>query len=388
MSKNSAKEEHYVLVGAGLQNGLIALALLARRPRAHVTMIERESAPFGDHTWSFHDSDVPKSMEAIVAPLPEHTWDAYEIIMPGRARLFRGGYNSLSSDHFAEYAAKRAKETGRLEIMTDSAVESVDGLSVHFADGSTIEGDCVVDARGPEHFPTESNTAGYQKFVGVEMTLSEDHRVSAPILMDARVDQIDGYRFVYTLPYGDRRVLLEDTYFSDDPEIDVNKVYKRVLAYAKEEGYNVEEVIEVESGSIPLPCSNLEAQSPEFPLMGGYGAGWFHPATGYSFPTALRLADYVSSRAPDHIFGKDWATFERAHISQFNYCAKLNLMLFTAFAPEDRWNVFDRFHRLPTSTIERFYALSLTSADRLRILAGRPPKGFSIRSAIERGIKL
>ena len=38
--------------------------------------------------------------------------------------------------------------------------------------------------------------------------------------MDATVDQFDGYRFVYTLPFARDRMFVEDTYYSDTPELD------------------------------------------------------------------------------------------------------------------------------------------------------------------------
>ena len=42
--------------------------------------------------------------------------------------------------------------------------------------------------------------AGYQKFVGLEIRTPQPHGMVRPLLMDARVAQIDGFRFVYVLP--------------------------------------------------------------------------------------------------------------------------------------------------------------------------------------------
>ena len=58
-------------------------------------------------------------------------------------------------------------------------------------------------------------------------------------------------------------------------------------------------------------------------------------------------------------------------------------MLFAWFPPDQRYHVMERFYRLPEDTIRRFYALSLTHRDRLRIVMGRPPKGISWRLAIK-----
>ena len=57
-------------------------------------------------------------------------------------------------------------------------------------------------------------------------------------------------------------------------------------------------------------------------------------------------------------------------------------MLFGAVPPDQRWNVFERFYRLPETTIGRFYAMDVTTVDRLRLLVGRPPRGISLRAAL------
>ena len=55
---------------------------------------------------------------------------------------------------------------------------------------------------------------GWQKFVGREVRLAAPHGLERPIVMDACVDQQDGYRFVYCLPFAQDRLLIEDTYYS------------------------------------------------------------------------------------------------------------------------------------------------------------------------------
>ena len=48
----------------------------------------------------------------------------------------------------------------------------------------------------------------------------------------------------------------------------------------------------------------------------------------------------------------------------------------------ERWRVLERFHRLPDPTIRRFYAMTSTTADRARIVCGRPPLWISLRAAL------
>ena len=47
--------------------------------------------------------------------------------------------------------------------------------------------------------------------------------------MDATVPQLDGYRFIYVLPFSRRRVLIEDTIYADSPVMDSAAIEQRVI---------------------------------------------------------------------------------------------------------------------------------------------------------------
>ena len=51
----------------------------------------------------------------------------------------------------------------------------------------------------------------------------------------------------------------------------------------------------------------------------------------------------------------------------------LDAMLFRAADPDRRYRIFERFYRLSPRLVARFYAGRSTAADRLRLLAGKPP---------------
>jgi lycopene beta-cyclase len=51
----------------------------------------------------------------------------------------------------------------------------------------------------------------------------------------------------------------------------------------------------------------------------------------------------------------------------------LGAMLFRAAEPDERYRIFQRFYGLAPGLIARFYAGRSNAADKLRILAGKPP---------------
>lgn len=63
-----------ILVGGGLHNGLLALALLHKQPLLRIALIEKDNRLGGNHTWSFHAQDVPQAEMPWFAPLIQWQW--------------------------------------------------------------------------------------------------------------------------------------------------------------------------------------------------------------------------------------------------------------------------------------------------------------------------
>ena len=102
--------------------------------------------------------------------------------------------------------------------------------------------------------------------------------------------------------------------------------------------------------------------------MAGYQGGWFHPATSYSVPVALRLAEHVARTPLELLFGPAWQRMVAAHRRQQVFARTLNYLLFAGTPGPSRWRVMSGFYRNPEDTLRRFYALALTGRDQLRIM--------------------
>jgi lycopene beta-cyclase len=374
--------DEYVLVGGGLQNALIALALLERRPDTRLTLIEREVRLGGNHTWCFHESDVPPASRSLLERLVVRRWPAHDVAFGSYRRRVPGAYSALTSERLHEVVSATLDAAPRARRWVGT-VRDVAPNRVTLDDGRQRSGLLVVDARGPEH--AERSPCAYQKFLGLELALARGRPPDLPLLMDATVEQIDGFRFMYVLPWTNDRVLVEDTYYSESPRLDVAPLRQRVLDYAARAGLEVSAVLREEHGVLPLPTrvQRLSLESP--PLRAGYGGGLFHPTTGYCLPVAMRLALFLATRPAQDALGAEYRRWLRMHRRQARFCVRLNQLLFSAFAPERRHHVLERFYRLPDDTIRRFYSLETSAIDRARILCGRPPRGFSLRRWLAKG---
>lgn len=364
-----------VIVGGGLAGALAAVRLAELHPDLPLLLVESGDAIGGNHTWSFFDSDVPDGLQDLVAALAPVRWPRHRVHFPGRTRELAMAYNSVAAP--ALDALVRERLAGRLRLGTKVTRIASDGIEL--AGGERIGARGVIDARGPQG-AMPGLELGWQKFVGIEFAAASPEPDCATV-MDACLPQLDGYRFVYVLPFGPDRVLVEDTYYSNDAELDREAVSGRVRALAAERGLLGSELRQ-EAGVLPIliggdPDRFWPADDPVARL--GLAGGFFHATTGYSFGLALRLADELA-RLPGEFGSAELARWTRArflrHWRETWYFRLLNRMLFHAAKPGERWRVFAHFYRLPAERIARFYAGELTPIDRLRILSGRPPVGI------------
>jgi lycopene beta-cyclase len=362
-----AKRSDYLIVGGGLAGGLIALAVRHHQPDATVTVLERAARPAGNHTWAFHALDVPAAADGFVRQLVTTNWAGYRVRFPGYERVVSSSYAAVTADQFAEVVSQSG-----CELLTGSEVVHLSADRAVLDDGRELHGRCVVDARGPVADPPPG--CGFQKFVGLEVETDQPWPHPLPIVMDAVVPQQDGYRFVYALPFGPNRVLVEETYFSDTSNLDRDKLRSQVGDYLRAAGVSSWQVIREEAGVLPMPWTGrgVHAKSGG-PLAVGYAGGWFHPATGYSFPLAVRLALAVASVPPEQAQAAA-AGLARRVARQQRFGRFLNRLLFTLVTPDQRWQVFRRLYRsLPDALMNRFYACEFGAIDAARLLAGWPP---------------
>lgn len=362
-----------VLVGAGLASAIIAQRLSTVQNALQVIIVESTDTPFGEHTWCFHKSDVQPTSLGWIAPLIAYEWEEQSVRFTGYERHLPSGYCSLTS-------ASVSEAIGRLptvSLIKNTEVTALSAAQVTFANGGTQAASCVIDCRG--YRPSASMVLGYQKFVGLEVELSEPHGLPHPVIMDATVEQLDGYRFVYLLPVSPTSVLIEDTRYSEGADLDGAALSEDIHAYANSHGWNIQRVVRRENGVLPIVLAHdFERFWSELPAdiaHAGLRAGLFHPTTGYSLPDAVHVADLIAENWP--IGTAALAAVIRRHAARQHrkqgFYRLLNRMLFLAAEPDKRHLVLERFYKLPTPLIERFYAGQTTTTDILRILTGKPP---------------
>jgi lycopene beta-cyclase len=362
-----------LIAGGGLSGCLAAIALATRRPDVDVLLVEGAQELGGNHVWSFFDSDVSSSVQWVLGDVAVTHWPDHEVHFPRRSRVIALGYNSLASPDLDAAVRKRLAPE---QLCLGRTIHEVAPDAIVLDGGERIPGDAVIDARGPG--PTPGLALAWQKFVGRRYRFDAPHGRRRPVIMDATVDQEDGYRFVYMLPFTDTELLIEDTYYSTSPALDGATVGAELDAQRAKVAPGGAEILVEERGVLPVLLGGsvdcLWSDGSAVPKLGLRG-GFFHPTTGYSLPDAVRNAALLaaqtdlSSAALHDLFHRR----ARELWKERRYFQLLNRMLFHGAEPQERYRVLEHFYRLPVSVIGRFYAAALTGGDKLRILSGRPP---------------
>ena len=368
-----------VILGAGLSGLLTAWRCLELNPKLKITLIDANSEIAGDHTWSFNLNDIDTELQKWVRPFIAHQWDAYDVKFPTRQRTLNITYCTGNSETLKS-CVRPLIDSGRLSLKLNSRVQDIGEDIVFLEGGEEIQSALILDARGFE--PNPERYLGYQKFVGHVIRTEQPHGVERPIIMDATVRQLGGYRFVYCLPYSDTELLVEDTYYTDGADMKSQEVDARIRDYIESQlNITSYEVARRETGILPITI----AIKPDVyaPMSIGIRGGYYHAVTGYSFPDAAKVADRLAhqilllgnggQKITNRNLQLAMQNMQREHYSAERFFRLLNRMLFRAAKPQERYMVLQRFYGLGEGLIERFYAGDLTWRDKVRILIGKPP---------------
>ncbi|WP_108812623.1 lycopene beta-cyclase CrtY [Sphingorhabdus sp. Alg231-15] len=362
------------IAGGGLAGGLIALALRKLRPELSIALVEAEDHFGGNHVWSFFESDIAPEHLWLVEPLISHQWDSYDVRFPKYSRTLNTGYRSILSENFDRIVRK---ELLQKSLISGSKISEITANNITMTNGEILTANTILDARGGGDF--SALEYGWQKFAGQVLSLSKPHGLSRPIIKDATVEQIDGYRFVYSLPFSATEIFVEDTYYSNGGELDVEASHRRIAEYAETQGWEITDISRNEAGRLPvLYGGDFDAfwtTNDGVEARAGARAALIHPVTSYSLPMAVRTAMKVATlpELTQDSLDKMLREYAAKHWQNCKFYHMLCAMMFEAGKPENRYKTLEHTYGKDENLIARFYAGTTTKLDQAALLSGRPP---------------
>lgn len=374
-----------VLLGAGLASCLVAVRLQQLCPALKVVLLEQgtEIGSFNgrSHTWSFHTSDICDEGEFAshwLRPFVSKVWDqGYQVRFPKLERTLPLAYASCRSEDFHRVFLANFKGT----VRWGANVTAVKGGDVTLATGQVVRGRCVIDGRG--QLSEDPWPKGYQKFVGAFVKTKGPHGISQPVIMDATVPQKDGFRFIYVLPFSEDQLLVEDTYYSLNPHLDQTALLAGIANYLELKHISIDRTDGIEVGVLPIPLyGDDDLWIGEAKFRGcsiGMRGGFFHPVTGYSLVSAVKVAEFIAKKlsyphgAGLNQLAAEVRAWSSSHWRRGSFLRRLNNMFFLAGAPDERYKIIQKFYCHGCGLIRRFYGHRLRLTDRMLILTGKPP---------------
>jgi lycopene beta-cyclase len=381
----SVQKTDIVIAGAGLA-GLTMAVEMAARPffdQFRIVILERDEKAVNDRTWCFWATpDEP------LPPVISRSWPGAHFFgingFERRLGIHPYTYNMVRSADFYGWAKSVIQRKSNMEwIETTISSIDCDAGRVHTGKG-IFEATFVFNSAFRDFLDQKSEDTRFtrllQHFKGwIIETDTPSFDPDAVTFMDYRIDQGGDTRFVYVLPFSDRKALVEYTVFS--PELLPDEVYDRELSDYIGNRLNIREykIEETEFGVIPmtdLPVKNREGRTFHIGTAGGFVKG----SSGYAFKRTQRktvdfLNGWVSSGAPD-------ASLLRSKWRYRFYDSVLLRVLKNGLVPGSRFFTL-LFNKLPATLVFSFLDEDTTFAEDVRLLSAPPTLPFTYAAFLQ-----
>ena len=286
----------YAFVGSGASATLVLLALERRGLLAgkRVVVLDPDAKQRNDKTFCFWAKPTDPVASACSA-LVSHRWQSVRMNQQPAEDLLPWTYHHIPSS--AVYAElHRVVEAHGIDVVrapVETLTPGADGVEVGAGEGS-VRARTVFDSRPPQFRAPAANQAHLlQSFIGyVVATEAELPAPDCIELMDFSVDQLGATQFVYVLPLGTHRVLVELTRFGETVLTDAEAA--PVLDAYIRARFGAYRPQETETGCIPMSTAVLDVPEVDGVVAIGSRAGAVKPSTGYAFKTMFAHAEAIA----------------------------------------------------------------------------------------------
>jgi lycopene beta-cyclase len=305
MSKN---HYNYIICGGGA-SGLLLAYRICNDPYfkdRSILLIEKDIKNTNDRTWCFWESGEGDLEELVYKSWDQGYFSADDFELDFSLQPFR--YKMIRSlDFYKSMNNKLAKFDQLTQIK--AKVNSIDENLVT-TEVQSYHGDLVFSSiYNPKSLTQQKkHPVLLQHFVGqVVQTQNPCFDPGRIEFMNFNVPQKGNTRFMYVLPLGSNKALLEYTLFSENA-LERIEYLDAIAAFLKELPTGGYEIIEEEEGKIPMTCYRFDLKNSPKILHIGTAGGWTKPSTGYTFQRinekTKELVEFLKKGQPLSRFGK------------------------------------------------------------------------------------
>jgi lycopene beta-cyclase len=363
----------YLFSGAGASATLLLLNMEKQGllQDKKILIIDPDTKHNNDKTYCFW-SEQNEPLTLLCRNLISHQWDEVSVNRNIKESLLPKKYFHISSiDVYKEL--RRIINQYNFQRIEGSVIEMItieNGVKV-ITDTSVCESSLVFDSRPPKYLPPKNDdTHLLQSFIGYVITTDDPIlNTNCMDLMDFNVDQLGATQFMYVLPLGEGKILVELTRFGIDAI--TQKEANSVLDLYITQRFGNFQILDIEIGCIPMSTADISVEYLPGVIAIGGRAGAVKPSTGYAFKNmfnhAERLADSLKRNIEPAVI---------ADSSRFRFYDRLLLLILTK-QPSQGKPIFEAlFKKNEIKNVFLFLDEKTTLIQDIRIFLTLPIKPF------------
>lgn len=363
----------YLFSGAGASATLLLLNMEKQGllKDKKILIIDPDTKHNNDKTYCFW-SEENEPLTLLCRNLISHQWDEVSVNRNIQESLLPKKYFHISSiDVYKEL--RRIINQYNFQRIQGSVIEMIaikNGVKV-ITDSNIWESSLVFDSRPPKYLPPKNDdTHLLQSFIGYVITTDDPIlNTNCMDLMDFNVEQLGATQFMYVLPLGEGKILVELTRFGIEPI--TQKEANSVLDLYITRRFGNYQILDIEIGCIPMSTADISVESLPGVIAIGGRAGAVKPSTGYAFKNmfnhAERLADSLKRNIEPAVI---------VDSSRFRFYDRLLLLILTR-QPSQGKPIFEAlFKKNEIKNVFQFLDEKTTLIQDIRIFLTLPIKPF------------
>ncbi|MEI8053894.1 MAG: beta-carotene 15,15'-dioxygenase, Brp/Blh family [Bacteroidota bacterium] len=371
--QNHHTKVDYLFAGAGASATLLLMCMEKQGllKDKKILILDPDTKQNNDKTYCFW-SEQNEQLTLECQHLISHQWDEVCFNRNEQESLLPKKYFHVAGiDVYKEL--RRLIDQHHLERIQSSVVELApieNGVKV-ITDTDIWESSLVFDSRPPKYLPLKKDDAHLlQSFIGYVIKTDEPNsNLNCVDLMDFNVDQLGTTQFMYILPLGEGKTLVELTRFGLEP-ITQNEA-KPILDVYITHRFGNHQILHTEIGCIPMSTAAIAVENLPGVIPIGGRAGAVKPSTGYAFKNMFHHAEQLADSLKRNI--KPAVITES---SRFRYYDRL-LLLILSRAPSQGKSIFEAlFKKNETKNVLQFLDEKTSLLQDIRIFLTLPIKPF------------
>ena len=371
--QNHPTKVDYLFAGAGASATLLLMCMEKQGllKDKKILILDPDTKQNNDKTYCFwSDQNEPLALQC--RHLISHQWDEVCVNRNEQESLFPKKYFHITGiDVYKEL--RRIIDKHHVERLLSSVIELTpieNGVKV-ITDTDVWESSLVFDSRPPKYLPLKKDDAHLlQSFIGYVIATDEPiSNRNCVDLMDFNVEQLGATQFMYVLPLGEGKTLVELTRFGLEP-ISQNEA-KSILDVYINHRFGKYQILHTEIGCIPMSTAEIINENLSGVIPIGGRAGAVKPSTGYAFKNMFHHAEQLAESLKRNIKP---AVIEES--SRFRFYDRLLLLILTKQPSQGKLIFEALFKKNKTKNVLQFLDEKTSFFQDIRIFLTLPIKPF------------